>query len=114
VAICAVTGGYMDDYPVDDAKRFVEEFATYLETRNPEVFAAIRESGDMSEEIEASLKAALESFQEVFTPTGAAPDESGSVGGATAPDEVKPDVGWDRMSSVDDEPPSDDPDTPPA
>ena len=92
----------MDGYPVDDAKRFVEEFATYLETRNPEVFAAIRDTGDMSDDTEASLTAALEAFQEVFAPTGAAPDEGGSVGGATPPDEVKPDVGWDRMSSVDD------------
>ena len=114
VAIYAVTGGYMDDYPVDDAKRFVEEFATYLETRSPEVFAAIRDTGDMSDETEASLKAALEAFQEVFAPTGAAPGEGGSVGGATAPDEVKPDVGWDRMSSVDDEPESDATEAPPA
>jgi F-type H+-transporting ATPase subunit alpha len=114
VAIYAVTGGYMDDYPVDDAKRFVEEFATYLETRSPEVFAAIRDTGDMSEQTEASLKAALEAFQEVFAPTGAAPDEGGSVGGATAPDEVKPDIGWDRMSSVDDEPEADATEAPPA
>ena len=92
----------------------MEEFATYLETRSPEVFAAIRDTGDMSDETEASLKAALEAFQEVFAPTGAAPDEGGSVGGATAPDEVKPDVGWDRMSSVDDEPEADATEAPPA
>ena len=42
VAIYTVTGGYMDDYPVEDAKRFVQEFATFSETRNPEVLTAIR------------------------------------------------------------------------
>ena len=34
VAIYVVTGGYLDDYPVEDAKRFVTTFNDYLETRH--------------------------------------------------------------------------------
>ena len=34
VAIYVVTGGYLDDYPVEDAKRFVTSFNDYLETRH--------------------------------------------------------------------------------
>jgi F-type H+-transporting ATPase subunit alpha len=103
VAIYAVTGGYLDDYPVDDAKRFVEEFATFLETRSPEVLTTIRETGELSEETESTLKTALEAFQEAFQPSVTGPGSEAALGETTPPDEVKPDVGWDRMSSVDDD-----------
>jgi F-type H+-transporting ATPase subunit alpha len=103
VAIYAVTGGYMDDYPTEDAKRFVEDFLVYLETRNPEVLSAIRDTGDMPEATEEALKAALTAFQETFVPTGGAPGSESGIGRSTPPDEVKPDVGWDRMSSADDD-----------
>ena len=36
---------HLDDYPVEDAKRFVVEFGEYLETRQPEILAAIRDDG---------------------------------------------------------------------
>jgi len=103
VAIYAVTGGYLDDYPVEDAKRFIEEFATYLETRSPEVFSTIRDSGDLPEEAETQLKGALEAFKESFSPTAVGAGSEAALGETTPPDEVKPDVGWDRMSSVDDD-----------
>jgi F-type H+-transporting ATPase subunit alpha len=103
VAIYAVTGGYMDDYPTDDAKRFVKDFLLYLETRNPEVLATIRDTGDMPEATEEALKAALGAFQETFVPTGGAQGSEAGIGRSTPPDEVKPDVGWDRMSSADDD-----------
>ena len=103
VAIYTVTGGYMDDYPVEDAKRFVEEFATFLETRSPEVFTAIRDTGDLSDETEATLKAAIEAFGETFASSQSAAGSEAGLGSTTPPDEVKADVGWDRMSSVDDE-----------
>jgi len=79
----------------------VEDFATFLETRNPEVFAAIRDTGDLSDETEAALRAAIEAFQATFAPTEGGPGSEAALGETTPPDEVKPDVGWDRMSSVD-------------
>jgi F-type H+-transporting ATPase subunit alpha len=103
VAIYTVTGGYLDEYPLEDAKRFIEEFSAYLETRNPEVFSTIRETGDLSDETETALKGALEAFKETFTPTAAGAGSEAALGETTPPDEVKPDVGWDRMSSVDDD-----------
>ncbi len=71
VAIYVVTGGYLDDYPVEDAKRFVTSFNDYLETRHAEIPAAIRESGDLSDETEAALKAAIGEFAATFVPTSA-------------------------------------------
>jgi F-type H+/Na+-transporting ATPase subunit alpha len=114
VAIFAVTGGYLDDYPVEDAKRFIEEFATYLETRSPEVFSTIRDSGDLPEEAETQLKGALEAFKESFSPTAVGAGSEAALGETTPPDEVKPDVGWDRMSSVDDDEAMDADEGPPA
>jgi F-type H+-transporting ATPase subunit alpha len=72
VAIYVVTGGSLDRYPVEDAKRFVTSFNDYLETRNPEILTAIRESGDLSDETDAALKKALEAFEATFVPTSAA------------------------------------------
>jgi F-type H+-transporting ATPase subunit alpha len=101
VQVYAVTGGYMDTYPAPDAKRYAAEFCEYLEARHPEVFANIRSTGELSDEDDATLKSALQSFSEVFQPTEVGPGSESGLGTTTPPDEVKPDVGWDRMSSVD-------------
>jgi F-type H+/Na+-transporting ATPase subunit alpha len=113
VAIYVVTGGYLDDYPVEDAKRFVTTFNDYLETRHAAIPAAIRESGDLSDENETAMKTAIGEFAATFVPSSAGAGSESGIGAPTPPDEVKPDVGWDRMSSVDDddEPPTD-PETP--
>ena len=49
VAIYAATGGYLDEYPVEDAKRFVEGLNEFLDTRHAEILETIRTSGDLSE-----------------------------------------------------------------
>jgi len=108
VQVYAVTGGYMDQFPVEDAKRFATEFCEYLDARHPDIFSAIRSTGDLSDEHEATLKEALGAFQESFQPTQAGPGSEAGLGGGTAPDDVKPDVGWDRMSSVDEDDTGDD------
>ncbi len=102
VAIYTVTGGYLDDYPVEDAKRFVSEFQEYLDTRNPEVLSTIRDSGDLPDDVEATLKGALEAFAATFA-SSAGPASPDAALGATKPDEVTADVGWDRMSSVEED-----------
>ena len=100
-AIYAVTNGALDPYPVEDAKRFVADLLAYLDGRAPEVLRAIRERGDLADDTEAGLRAAIEAVAATFVPTTRAGAEG--VAGTTAPDEVKPDRGWDRMSSVEGE-----------
>jgi F-type H+-transporting ATPase subunit alpha len=102
VMIWTATGGMLDAFPVEDARRFVEEFTTYLESRT-DVLGTIRETGDLSDETEATLKESVEAFAQTFRPSEAAPGSEAGRGTGTAPDEVKPDIGWDRMSSVDDD-----------
>ena len=108
VQIYAVTGGYMDDYAVGDAKRLAAEFCEFLDARHPEVFSAIRDSGDMPEEIESTLKGSLDAFVQTFQATPSGPGSEAGLGETTPPDEVRPDVGWDRMSSVDEDTPDSD------
>ena len=102
VLIWTATGGYLDPFPVEDAKRLVEDFIRNLESRT-DVLGAIRESGDMSDEIEATLKESVEAFAQSFQPSGDVAGSEAGRGAGTPPDEVRPDVGWDRMSSVDEE-----------
>jgi F-type H+-transporting ATPase subunit alpha len=103
VQVYAVTGGYMDGFPVEDAKRYATEFCSFLDARHPEVFTTIRDSGDLSDETEHTLQGALESFNETFQASQRGPGSASGLGETTPPDEVKPDVGWDRMSSVDED-----------
>jgi F-type H+/Na+-transporting ATPase subunit alpha len=103
VQVYAVTGGYLDAFPVEDAKRYATEFCSFLDARHPEVFSAIRDTGDLSDETDATLKTALEAFNESFQSSQRGPGSESGLGTTTPPDEVKPDVGWDRMSSVDED-----------
>jgi F-type H+/Na+-transporting ATPase subunit alpha len=103
VAIWTVTGGHLDPYPVEDAKRFVEQFQEAIEARHPEVFETIRGSGKLDDATLETLGRAVEEFAATFAATGAEAGSEAGIGRTTAKDEVREDVGWDRMSSADDE-----------
>jgi hypothetical protein len=49
------------------------------------------------------LKESVAAFAETFQPADAAAGSEAGRGAGTPPDEVKPDVGWERMSSVDED-----------
>src|SRR4029453_8472295 len=70
VAIWTVTGGHLDAFPVEDAKRFVEEFQEALEARHPEVFETIRSSGRLEDATLETLGGAVEEFKAMFAGTG--------------------------------------------
>jgi F-type H+-transporting ATPase subunit alpha len=108
VYIFVATGGFLDEYPVEDARRFVEEFGQSFESRHKDVLQTISQTGDLSDETEATLRSAIEEFRQTFVPTDADAGSEAAVGETTPPDQVKPDVGWDRMSSAD-EPGADEP-----
>ncbi len=102
VAIWTVTSGHLDRYPVEDAKRFVETFQEAIEARHPEINAAIRETGKLDEATLENLSRAVEEFAATFAPSGEAPGSESGIGRTTEADPVKPDIGWDRMSSAED------------
>jgi F-type H+-transporting ATPase subunit alpha len=103
VAIWTVTGGHLDAFPVEDAKRFVEDFQEALEARHPEVFETIRSSGKLEDATLETLGNAIEEFKATFMATGEGAGSESALGRTTPKDEVRADVGWDRMSSADDE-----------
>ena len=67
------------------------------------LFRSIRDTGKLDEANLEALARAVEEFAATFAPTGEAPGSESGIGRTTETDPVKPDVGWDRMSSADDE-----------
>jgi F-type H+/Na+-transporting ATPase subunit alpha len=88
VAIYAATGGYLDRYPVADAKPFVTGFNEYLDTRQPEILSTIRTTGALSDETETALKAALEDYAATFVSSEAESSDVAAV--PEAPDAAEP------------------------
>ena len=103
VAIYTVTSGSLDEYPVDDARRFIEAFIAYIESRRPDILTSIRDTGDLSDETEAAIGEAIGEFKQIFTPSDAESGSEAARGRGSERDELRPDIGWDRMSSEDDE-----------
>jgi F-type H+/Na+-transporting ATPase subunit alpha len=103
VSIWTVTNGHLDPYPAEDARRFVEGFLGFIESRHPEILTTIRDAGKLEEATLTSLGSAVADFAQTFVATGSEPGSESGIGRTSEPDPVKPDVGWDRMSSVDDE-----------
>ena len=65
VAIYAGINGWLDKVPVGQVPRFHDELREHLRTEGT-VLQAIRESGDIAEEVEQKLVSELEHFQSVF------------------------------------------------
>ena len=106
--IWTATGGHLDDLPVEDARRFVEGFAEFLDTRHPEVLTAItrdrallRSDEPRGDPVESrSSRTSADAVCAHGRGKAAAPRRGRPLGDRdprrTRP---KPDVGWDRMSS---------------
>jgi F-type H+-transporting ATPase subunit alpha len=94
--IYAVTNGHLDDVPVADCKRFESEFLQYMETRHPDVGKHIATEGTLPEKVEGKLQEALGGFKKQFAPSDRGAGGGGVVGGGPI-DQLKPDVGWERV-----------------
>ena len=103
VSIYAVTNGYFDDVPADDAKRFEDELLRYVETREPDIGRHVVEQGDLPDEVETKLKEVLDAFKQQFQPTQAEAPTTGAAAGGPV-DQRREDVGWERVGEP--EPPA--------
>src|ERR1700704_6238988 len=61
VSIFAGTNGYLDDLPIEDVRRFESELHDFFRTRQADLLAAIRDTGQLPEE--AELKQAVDDFK---------------------------------------------------
>ncbi|MGZ4710877.1 MAG: F0F1 ATP synthase subunit alpha, partial [Acidimicrobiales bacterium] len=78
--IAAGTGGYLDDIPVSDVKRFEADLLDYLRGRHSDLLDSIRTTGKMPDG--EALEKAIAAFKDEFVP---------SEGAATtvAPDDIE-------------------------
>ena len=66
VSVWAGTGGYLDDVPVGEVRRFEDEFLDYLQRSHDGVYASIRETGELNDDTATTLKDAIEEFRRGF------------------------------------------------
>ncbi len=66
MVLYASTNKYLMDLPVKDVKRFNSGLTKFIRDRHPEIPQSIAETGELSSETEALLKAAIEEFKTVF------------------------------------------------
>lgn len=66
VILYAVTNKYLDDVELDRIQDFETEFLAYMESNHNEVLTSIRETKQLSDDMEATLKKALDTFKKDF------------------------------------------------
>jgi F-type H+/Na+-transporting ATPase subunit alpha len=70
VSIWLGTTGQLDDVPLEDVRRFEQEFEDYVQRSRQGIFDAIRETGELSDDTTTALKDAVEDFRRSFEVTG--------------------------------------------
>ena len=66
VSIYAGVNGYLDPIPVEAVTRFEAGLLSEIRANHGDILDAIRETQEISEDTEARLKAAIESFAKTF------------------------------------------------
>jgi F-type H+-transporting ATPase subunit alpha len=66
VSVWAGTNGYLDDVPIEDVRRFEDDFLGVLGRHHSGIYDAIRESGELSEDTATALKDAIDEFRRGF------------------------------------------------
>jgi F-type H+/Na+-transporting ATPase subunit alpha len=64
--IWAATNGFLDKFPVTSLGRWEKEFYAYVDAKHPKLFETIRTKKKLDDELTASLKGAITSFNEGF------------------------------------------------
>jgi F-type H+-transporting ATPase subunit alpha len=64
--IFAGTGGYIDDLPVNQVRKFESELYRFVDNAYPEILREIREKKAISDELRERMKAMLNEFKERF------------------------------------------------
>ena len=69
VSVWAGTSGQLDDVPVEDIRRFDNEFLDHVARNHGEILSTIRETADLSDDAVASLTNIVAEFKKQFTTT---------------------------------------------
>lgn len=67
VSVWSGTTGELDEVPVEDVRRFEQEFLDYLQSSHKGIFDGIRETKDLADDAVTALKDAITEFKKGFT-----------------------------------------------
>ncbi|MFI7417020.1 F0F1 ATP synthase subunit alpha [Nonomuraea sp. NPDC049684] len=67
VSVWAGTTGELDEVPIEDIRRFEQEFLDYLQSSHKGIFDSIRETNELTDDAVTSLKDAVTEFKKGFT-----------------------------------------------
>ncbi|HEU5161251.1 MAG TPA: F0F1 ATP synthase subunit alpha [Streptosporangiaceae bacterium] len=69
VSLWAATNGELDEVPVEDIRRFESELIDFLRRSHGGIFDSMRETGQLSDDVETLLKEAIAEFKKGFETT---------------------------------------------
>jgi F-type H+-transporting ATPase subunit alpha len=61
--------GYLDQWPVEAVSEYEKQMLEYMESKHPDLLQQVKDEGDISDELESKLTAALDEFKGLFQPT---------------------------------------------
>jgi F-type H+-transporting ATPase subunit alpha len=70
VAVWAGTSGHLDDVPIEDIRRFEDEFLDAIARDHAGIYDALRETRELPEDAATALKGAIEEFRRSFETSG--------------------------------------------
>jgi F-type H+-transporting ATPase subunit alpha len=100
VAVWAGNEGYLDDVPVEDVRRFENEFLDEVQRSHAGIYDAIRETGELSDDTVVALKDAINQFRSGFEKTGGELLVSAEPAEAMGSEEVRPEVIQKRTATA--------------
>jgi F-type H+/Na+-transporting ATPase subunit alpha len=60
--------GYLDDWPVEAVSAYEKQMIEFMESKHADVLKEIKEKGQISDDLEAGIKKALDEFKTIFQP----------------------------------------------
>jgi F-type H+-transporting ATPase subunit alpha len=67
IVLFAVNAGLMEDVPLDRCADFEDQLLRYVTSSHPDIAQTIADSRDLTEEVEGSLRQAINDFKATFS-----------------------------------------------
>jgi len=66
--LAAGTYGYLDEWPADAVSAYESQMLEFMEAKHGDILKEIKETGQISDELEAKIKKGLDEFKTIFQP----------------------------------------------
>jgi len=66
--LAAGTYGYLDEWPVDAVSAYEKQMIEFMEAKHGDILSEVKEKGQISDDLEAKIKKALDEFKTIFQP----------------------------------------------